>query len=115
VSEEVDEEAQVPRNAMPGRHQVLVPRKLEVSKDSPTLVKFVTKPTWCQFHQYFTSSFFIRKFFCAAFVCLQCGFVIFWQKDLGAKAAHKMLVTDTWLCGVYTGLKTAHICRCRWQ
>ncbi len=38
------------------------------------------------------SSFFIQKFFCVAFMCLQCGFVIFWWKDFGAKAAHKMLV-----------------------
>jgi hypothetical protein len=30
-----------------------------------------------------------------AFKCLQFGFVIFWQKDLGAKAAHKMLVKLT--------------------
>jgi hypothetical protein len=35
------------------------------------------------------------KVFCAAFMCLQFGFVIFWQKDFGAKAAHKMLVTFT--------------------
>jgi hypothetical protein len=32
------------------------------------------------------------KVFCAAFKCLQFGFIIFWQKDFGAKAAHKMLV-----------------------
>ncbi len=25
-------------------------------------------------------------------MCLQFGFVIFWRKDFGAKAAHKMLV-----------------------
>ncbi len=48
-----------------------------------------------QFHQYFTSSFFVRKFFCAAFMCLQFEFVIFWRKDFGAKAAHKMLVKLT--------------------
>jgi hypothetical protein len=30
-----------------------------------------------------------------AFKCLQFGFVIFWQKDFGAKAAHKMLVKLT--------------------
>ncbi len=35
------------------------------------------------------------KVFCAAFVCLQFGFVIFWQKDFGTKAAHKMLVKLT--------------------
>ena len=28
-------------------------------------------------------------------MCLQFGFVIFWQKDFGAKAAHKMLVKMT--------------------
>jgi len=35
------------------------------------------------------------KVFCAAFMCLQFGFVIFCQKDFGAKAAHKMLVKIT--------------------
>jgi hypothetical protein len=35
------------------------------------------------------------KFFCAAFISLQFGFVIFWQKDFGAKAAHQMLVKLT--------------------
>ncbi len=29
------------------------------------------------------------------FMCLQFGFVIFWQKDFGAKAANKMLVKLT--------------------
>jgi hypothetical protein len=48
-----------------------------------------------QFHQYFMSSSFIWKFFCAAFMILQFGFVIFWQKDFGTKAAHKMLVKLT--------------------
>jgi hypothetical protein len=47
---------------------------------------------WCHFHQYFMSSLFVQKFFCAALMCLQFGFVNFWQKDFGAKAAHKMLV-----------------------
>jgi hypothetical protein len=28
-------------------------------------------------------------------MCLQLGFVIFWQKDFGTKAAHKMLVKLT--------------------
>jgi hypothetical protein len=35
------------------------------------------------------------KVFFQAFMCLQFGFVIFWQKDFGAKAAHKMLVKLT--------------------
>jgi hypothetical protein len=38
---------------------------------------------------------FSAKVFCAAFICLQFGFVIFWQKDFGAKPAHKMLVKLT--------------------
>jgi len=28
-------------------------------------------------------------------MCLQFGFVIFWRKDFGAKASHKMLVKLT--------------------
>ncbi len=31
---------------------------------------------------------FLYESFCAAFKCLQFGFVIFWQNDFGAKAAH---------------------------
>jgi len=38
---------------------------------------------------------FCTKVFCAAFMGLQFGFVIFWQNDFGAKAAHKMLVKLT--------------------
>jgi hypothetical protein len=49
-------------------------------------------PPVVKFHQYFTSSFFIQQFFCAA---SKFGFVIFWQKDFGTKAAHKMLVNLT--------------------
>jgi len=41
------------------------------------------------------SRIFIQKFFCAAFMHLQFGFVIFWQNVFGAKAAHKMLVKLT--------------------
>jgi len=32
---------------------------------------------------------------CAAFMCLQNGFVTFWQKEISAKAAYKMLVKLT--------------------
>jgi hypothetical protein len=35
------------------------------------------------------------KHFCTAIMCLQFGFVNFWQKDFGEKAAHKMLVKLT--------------------
>jgi len=38
---------------------------------------------------------FSYEFFCAAFMCLLFGFVLFWQKDFGAKAAHEMLVKST--------------------
>jgi hypothetical protein len=38
---------------------------------------------------------FCLNVFCKAFICLQFGFVIFWQKDFGTKAAHKMLVKLT--------------------
>ena len=46
------------------------------------------------------SSTFYEHLFCtkmlfAAFMCLQPGFVIFWQKEISAKAACKMLVILT--------------------
>ena len=41
------------------------------------------------------AAFFVRKCFCAAFMCLQFGFVIFWQKKIGTKAARKMLLNLT--------------------
>ncbi len=37
----------------------------------------------------------MQKLFCAALMCLQFWFVIFWQKDFGAKAVYKMLVKLT--------------------
>jgi hypothetical protein len=43
----------------------------------------------------FYEQLFHTKVFCAAFMCLQFGFVIFWRKDFGAKAARKMLVKLT--------------------
>jgi hypothetical protein len=43
----------------------------------------------------FYALLFHVKVFCAAFMCLQFGFVIFGQMDFGAKAAHKMLVKLT--------------------
>jgi hypothetical protein len=42
--------------------------------------------------------FFTKVFFCAAFMRLQFGFVMFWRKDFGTKAAHKMLVKLTPVC-----------------
>jgi len=49
----------------------------------------------CQFHQQFMSSFFCMKFFCVAFMSLQFEFIIFWCKEIGTKAARKMLVKLT--------------------
>jgi hypothetical protein len=43
----------------------------------------------------FYEQLFHAKVLCAALMCLQFGLVIFWQKDFGAKAAHKMLVKLT--------------------
>jgi hypothetical protein len=43
----------------------------------------------------FYEQLFRTKGFCAAFVCLEFEFVIFWWKDFGAKKAHKMLVKLT--------------------
>jgi len=43
----------------------------------------------------FYEQLFRMKVFCAAFMSLQFGVVIFWQKDFGTKAAHKMLVKLT--------------------
>ncbi len=43
----------------------------------------------------FYEQLFHKKVFCAAFMYLQFGFVILWQKDFGTKAAHKMLVKLT--------------------
>jgi hypothetical protein len=43
----------------------------------------------------FYEQLFCTKDFCAAFTCLQFGFVIFWRKDFDAKAANKILVKLT--------------------
>jgi hypothetical protein len=43
----------------------------------------------------FYEQLFCTKVFCATFMCFQFGFVILWQKDFGAKAAHKMWVKLT--------------------
>ncbi len=51
-------------------------------------------PTRCQFHQHFTQKFFVQKCFMQFFE-LQFGFVIFWQKNIRAKSACKMLMKST--------------------
>ncbi len=48
----------------------------------------------CQFYQHFSNSFLCKSCF-FAFMSLQFGFVIFWHKKIGTKAARKMLVKLT--------------------
>ncbi len=50
---------------------------------------------WLSIAPLFYEQLFHTKVLYTAFVCLQFGFLIFWQKDFGAKAAHKMLVKLT--------------------
>ena len=50
---------------------------------------------WLSISPIFYKQLFHTKVLCAPFMCLQFGFVIFWRKDFGAKAAHKMLVKLT--------------------
>ncbi len=50
---------------------------------------------WLSISPIFYKQLLHTKVLCAPFMCSQFGFVIFWQKDLGAKAAHKMLVKLT--------------------
>jgi len=48
----------------------------------------------CQY-QYFLKSIFYKKVFCAALVCLQFEFVIFWWKEIDKKSWHKILMKLT--------------------
>jgi hypothetical protein len=50
---------------------------------------------WLSISPIFYKQLFHNKVLCTPFMCLQFGFVIFWPKDFGAKAAHKMLVKLT--------------------
>ncbi len=50
---------------------------------------------WLSISPIFYKQLFHTKVLCAPFMRLKFGFVIFWQKDFGAKAAHKMLVKLT--------------------
>ncbi len=54
---------------------------------------------WLPISPIFYEQLFHTKVLYAAFMCLQFGSLIFWRKDFGAKAAHKMLVKLT--PGVY--------------
>jgi hypothetical protein len=50
-------------------------------------------PTCGQFHQHFTRSFFWYERFVHSF--LHFRFVLYWQKYIGTKAAHEMLLKST--------------------
>ncbi len=50
---------------------------------------------WLSISPIFYKQLFHTKVLCAPFMCLQFGFVIFWQKNFGTKVAHKMLVKLT--------------------
>ena len=66
--------------------------------DGPTWLRLVQfeprkrEEARSQFHQHFTNSFFVQKSFEQLFLYLQVRFGFFWQKEIDAKAAHKMLV-----------------------
>ncbi len=50
---------------------------------------------WLSISPIFYKQLFHTKVLCTPFMCLQFGFVIFWQKNFVAKAAHKVLVKLT--------------------
>ena len=50
---------------------------------------------WLSISPIFYKHLFHTKVLCTPFMCLQFGFVNFWQKDFGTKAAYKMLVKLT--------------------
>ncbi len=50
---------------------------------------------WLSISPIFYKQLFHTNVLWAPFTCLQFGFVIYWQKDFGAKGAHKMLVKST--------------------
>jgi hypothetical protein len=47
---------------------------------------------WCQFHQHFTCGFFLRKFFCEAFLYLHFRFALLLSEEYWRKCTYKMLV-----------------------
>ncbi len=50
---------------------------------------------WLSISPIFYQQLFHTKVLCTPFMYLQVGFVIFWRKDFGTKAVHKMLVKLT--------------------
>ncbi len=49
----------------------------------------------CQFHQHLMRGVFVRKFWTKLFFYLDSRFILFWRKNIGAKAARNMLVKLT--------------------
>jgi hypothetical protein len=45
-----------------------------------------------QYHQHSTCSFYVRKLHAQLFCAYILGFVLYWRKTVGAKAAGRMLV-----------------------
>ncbi len=65
---------------------------VDFKDDLPTLFCPFFFPSWGQCHQHFTRGFSIQKF---RFLYLHFKLVLFWNKNIGAKAALKMLVKLT--------------------
>jgi hypothetical protein len=55
---------------------------------------FIDLAIRCQFHQHFTCSFFVQKFWVKLFCAYTLGLNFFWSKNM-RKCAHKMLVKLT--------------------
>jgi hypothetical protein len=78
-------------------HEILV----NVNRHRRKRLSFYVCVNRCQFYQHFASNFlyesvfqnfFVQKYFSKLFFNLQFGFVIFWWKNIGAKAACKMFL-----------------------
>ncbi len=52
-----------------------------------------------QFHQHFTRGFYVRMFLVRNFFVLRFKVRTFWRKNIGAKAAHIMLMKLTQVAG----------------
>jgi hypothetical protein len=65
---------------------------VDFKDDFPTLFCPFFFPSWGQCHQHFTHGFFIQK---SRYLYLHFKLVLFWNKNIGAKAALQMLVKLT--------------------
>ncbi len=61
------------------------------------IVASLLRPSWCQFHQYFTSSFFIWTFFVQLLCAYNLGLEFFGKRILAQKLLIKCCKIDTWL------------------